>query len=185
MGEGVGVSSHWFFEIRPAHGNGQRGPVYPARRLMQHSIFVSWRTHGCKRARYCQGAYPYTGERLGFSTKVFSWKSPPAKKQLPPTWRTRGLYSVWPLITGLSGMKSSAGFGENSIQYSPVGHGGTQAITPRQGAVPNVTGAVPNVTSKYISANIFYHLQLQWFPVVDLLLVQSVYHYCGNTPKPN
>ena len=58
MGEGVGVSSHWFFEIRPARENGQRGPVYPARRPMQHSMFVSCRTHGCKRARYCQGAHP-------------------------------------------------------------------------------------------------------------------------------
>ena len=36
-------------------------------------------------------------------------------------------------------MRNSVGIGENSIQYSPVGHGGTQAVTPRQGAVPNVT----------------------------------------------
>ena len=52
------VSSHRFFEVRPAHRNGQRGPVYPARRLMEYNIFGSYGIHGCKRARYCQGAHP-------------------------------------------------------------------------------------------------------------------------------
>ena len=48
-------------------------------------------------------------------------------------------------------MRSFAGIGENSIQYSPVGHGGTQAVTPRQGAVPNVTEIrMPTSPSRYL-----------------------------------
>ena len=47
------------------------------------------------------------------------------------------------------------GIDENFTQYSPVGHGGTQAVTPRQGAVPEVM-----VTVQTISLSLNYFPQM-------------------------
>ena len=75
---------------------------------------------------------------MRFSTKAFDSKAT-CKAAASSNLEDQGTVLSLTLITGFSGKRNSAGIGGNSTQYSPVGNGGTQAVSPRQGAVPKVT----------------------------------------------